>query len=141
MNKKILSLILAVVMVVSMLPANVMAAQTGFTAAPSESGALTAVNPATTSTSGPMSLTESASKPVEVTQTGIVESTVLQSVTDGELTKLELLPVICRKQENKSVSGLPGVGEEEKIAERLARLSKPYGVKMSLEDGIIKCSW
>ena len=44
MNKKILSLLLAVVMVVSMLPANVMAAQTGFTAAPSESGALTAVN-------------------------------------------------------------------------------------------------
>ncbi|MBE6957723.1 MAG: CapA family protein [Ruminococcaceae bacterium] len=60
---------------------------------------------------------------------------------NGELTKLELLPVVCRKQENKSVSGLPVVGEQEKIARRLARLSEPYGVKMTLEDGIIKCSW
>lgn len=60
---------------------------------------------------------------------------------NGELTKLELLPVICRKQENRSVSGLPVVGEEEKIAERLARLSAAYGVKMTLENGVIKCSW
>ena len=60
---------------------------------------------------------------------------------NGELTKLELLPVICRKQENKSVSGLPVAGEEKKIAERLAKLSEPYGVKMRLENGIIKCSW
>ena len=60
---------------------------------------------------------------------------------NGELTKLELLPVICRKQENKSVSGLPVVGEEEKIAERLAKLSAAYGVKMTLENGVIKCSW
>ena len=60
---------------------------------------------------------------------------------NGELTKLELLPVVCRKQENKSVSGLPMVGEEKVIAERLARLSEPYGVKMTLADGIIKCSW
>lgn len=60
---------------------------------------------------------------------------------NGKLTKLELLPVVCRKQENKSISGLPVVGAEEVIAERLARLSEPYGVKMTLEDGIIKCSW
>lgn len=60
---------------------------------------------------------------------------------NGVLTKLELLPVTCRKQENKSVSGLPVVGEQEKIAARLARLSEPYGVKMTLEDGVIKCSW
>ena len=84
-----LSLLLALVMVLAMVPANASAVQSGFTAAPSESGALTAVNPATTSTSGPMSLTESASKPAEVTQTGIVESTVLQSATEGELTKFE----------------------------------------------------
>ena len=89
MKKRILSLLLAVVMVAGMLPANALAVQSGFTAAPIESGALTAVNPAASTTSGPMGLTESASKPVEVTQTGIVESTVLQSATDGELTKLE----------------------------------------------------
>jgi poly-gamma-glutamate synthesis protein (capsule biosynthesis protein) len=60
---------------------------------------------------------------------------------NGELTKLELLPVICRKQENKSISGLPVTGGETVIAERLARLSAPYGVQMKLEDGVIKCSW
>ena len=60
---------------------------------------------------------------------------------NGELTKLELLPVVCRKNENKSVSGLPVVGEEKVIAERLARLSAPYGVQMTLEDGVIKCRW
>ena len=59
---------------------------------------------------------------------------------NGELTKLELLPVTCHQNENKSVSGLPVVGGEEVIFERLARLSEPYGVKMTLENGIIKCS-
>ena len=60
---------------------------------------------------------------------------------NGELTKLELLPVICRKNENKSVSGLPVVAEDPAFAERLAKMSEPYGVKMKLENGIIKCSW
>ena len=60
---------------------------------------------------------------------------------NGELTKLELLPVACRQNENKSISGLPVVGEEEKIAARLAKMSEPYGVKMELENGVIKCSW
>ena len=32
-------------------------------------------------------------------------------------------------------------GEQEKIAERLARLSAPYGVQMTLENGVIQCSW
>ena len=45
MNKKILSLILAIVMVASMLPVNVFAVQSGITAAPSESGSLIAANP------------------------------------------------------------------------------------------------
>ena len=89
MNKKILSLILAVVMVVAMLPANVLAVQSGFTAAPTESGALVAANPVSAPTSGPMALTSGASEPAEVTQTGIVDSPLVQAVTEGELTKLE----------------------------------------------------
>ena len=89
MNKKILSLLLAVVMVVSMLPANVMAAQTGFTAAPSESGELKAYNNASAlPLTGPMTLGRD-SAPVEVTETGIASSALLQAVTDGDLTKLE----------------------------------------------------
>ena len=60
---------------------------------------------------------------------------------NGELTKLELLPVTCHKNENKSITGLPVVAENPEFAERLAKLSVPYGVKMKLEDGVIKCSW
>ncbi len=60
---------------------------------------------------------------------------------NGELTKLELLPVTCHQNENKSLSGLPVVAENADFAERLAKLSAPYGVQMKLENGIIKCSW
>ena len=89
MNKKILSLILAVVMIVAMLPANVLAVQTGFTATPGEANALTAVNNVSAlPLNGPMTL-GGPSAPVEVTQTGIVDSALLQSATEGELTKFE----------------------------------------------------
>ena len=60
---------------------------------------------------------------------------------NGALTKLELLPVTCHQNENKSISGLPVAAENPAFAERLANMSAPYGVKMKLENGIIKCSW
>lgn len=89
MNKKILSLILAVVMVFGLVPANALAVQSGFTAAPSTSGSLIAANPAENhSLTGPMTL-GGPSAPVEATQTGIADSTPVQSATEGELTKLE----------------------------------------------------
>jgi len=89
MNKKILSLILAVVMVVTMLPANVLAVQSGITSAPSESGSLVAANPAQAHPlTGPMTLGQ-APAPVEPTQTGFAGSALVQSATEGELTKLE----------------------------------------------------
>ena len=89
MTKKILSLILAIVMVVTMLPANALAVQSGITAAPSESGSLIAANPAQAhALTGPMTL-GGASAPVEATQTGIADSPLVQSVTQGELTKFE----------------------------------------------------
>ena len=90
MKKRILSLILAIVMVAGMLPANVLAVQSGFTAAPSESGSLIAANDAKPiGTTGPMALTNGNSKPAEVTQTGIAGSALLQSATEGELSKFE----------------------------------------------------
>ena len=90
MNKKILSLILAIVMVASMLPVNAFAVQSGFTAAPSESGSLTAANPAQShSTTGPMTLGVAPAVPVEEQQTGIADSALIQSATEGELTKYE----------------------------------------------------
>ncbi|MBE6950432.1 MAG: hypothetical protein E7451_03755 [Ruminococcaceae bacterium] len=89
MNKRFLSLILAVVMVFGLIPANAMALQSGFTAAPSESGSLIAANPAESlSLTGPMTL-GGASAPVEPTQTGIAGSALIQSATEGELTKYE----------------------------------------------------
>ena len=89
MNKKILSLILAVVMVVAMLPANVLAVQSGITAAPGESDVLTAVNNVSAlPLDGPMTL-GGPSAPAEVTQTGLTDSALVQSVTEGELTKFE----------------------------------------------------
>lgn len=60
---------------------------------------------------------------------------------NGELTKLELLPVTCGKNANKTICGLPVAAENPEFAERLAALSEPYGVKMELKDGIIKCNW
>ena len=89
MNKRFLSLLLAVVMVVAMLPAHALAVQSGITTAPSESGSLIAANEAKPhSVTGPMTL-GGASAPVEPTQTGIAGSALIQSATEGELSKLE----------------------------------------------------
>jgi len=61
---------------------------------------------------------------------------------DGKMTKLELLPITCYKNsKNHSLSGLPVVNANVGIAERLAKLSAPYGVKMTVVDGIIQCEW
>ena len=90
MNKKILSLILALVMVCSMLPANAFAVQSGFTAAPTESGALTAATPTAQGTTGPMTLGNTAvSGASEVTETGIASSALLQSAEGDDLSKYE----------------------------------------------------
>jgi len=60
---------------------------------------------------------------------------------DGKLTRLELLPITCYQNKNHSISGLPVVQENPGFVKRLASMSEPYGVKMELSDGIIKCSW
>lgn len=60
---------------------------------------------------------------------------------DGKLTKLELLPVTCYNNENKSLAGLPIAAKGTEFVNRLANMSEPYGVKMELVNGIIKCEW
>ena len=79
---------------------------------------------------------------------GLMERSIMQEsiipyweMQDGKLTKLELLPITCYKNKNKSVSGLPIPTEETVIFERLSALSRPFGVKMEMTDGIIRCSW
>ena len=89
MNKKILSLILAAVMVFGLVPANALAVQSGITSAPTENGSLIAAAPAEAlSLTGPMTL-GSASAPAEAIQTGIADSALVQAVTEGELSKYE----------------------------------------------------
>ena len=89
MNKRFLSLILAVVMVFGLIPANALAVQSGFVSTPSESGSLMAAAPAESlSLTGPMTL-GGAAAPVEPTQTGLVNSALVQSATEGELSKYE----------------------------------------------------
>ena len=79
---------------------------------------------------------------------GLMEKPVTQEAVipywemeDGELTKLELLPITCYNKGNKAVAGLPVVAENPEFLKKLAELSKPYGVKMELVDGIVRCSW
>ncbi len=89
MMKRTLALILAAVMVFGMAPAGVLAVQSGIAASPETNGSLIAANPAEAhSQSGPMTLGASPSKIVELDQPG-VSSGLIQSATEGELTKYE----------------------------------------------------
>ena len=89
MMKRTLALILAAVMVFGMAPAGVLAVQSGIATSPETNGSLIAANPAEAhSQSGPMTLGASPSKIVELDQPG-VSSGLIQSATEGELTKYE----------------------------------------------------
>ena len=89
MMKRTLALVLAAVMILGMAPVGARAVQTGITAAPETNGSLVAANPVSAPTSGPMSLTDSASEPIEATQTGFADSALVQSATEGELSLYE----------------------------------------------------
>ena len=89
MMKRTLALILAAVMVFGMAPAGVLAVQSGIATSPETNGSLIAANPAEAhSQSGPMTLGASPSEIVELDQPG-VSSGLIQSATEGELTKYE----------------------------------------------------
>lgn len=81
-------------------------------------------------------------------QRGLMEDPVMSETVipywemeNGKLTKLELLPVTCHKNNNHSLSGLPVPAESTEFVSRLANLSAPYGVKMELTDGVVRCTW
>ncbi len=63
--------------------------------------------------------------------------------TDGKkLKSLYLMPVKASTHEGKHVEGLPKPVKDTAFVEKLARLSAPYGVKITMtEDGIAKCDW
>lgn len=98
-----------------------------------------------TSDAGMYNLLKTRSKDFKI---GLMERDIMQEaiipyweMENGKLTKLELLPITCYKQNNKALSGLPIVNFDAGIAERLASLSEPYGVSMKVIDGVIRCNW
>ena len=98
-----------------------------------------------TSSDGIYNLLKTRSKNFTI---GLMEREVMQEaiipyweMENGKLKKLELLPITCYKNDDASITGLPVVGSEEKIMERLEELSQPFGVKMELKNGVINCSW
>jgi len=64
--------------------------------------------------------------------------------TDGEnkLVSLKFMPVELTMKGNKSQIGLPRKAKDLTLVERLAEISKPYGVTMQIEeDGTVTCHW
>lgn len=57
-------------------------------------------------------------------------------MTDGQLTKLTLLPVELNFDQPRSRNGWPRPKFDVGILERLAVMSEPYGVKIKIVDGI-----
>lgn len=57
---------------------------------------------------------------------------------DGRLTKIELLPVEMHFGEKRSTGGWPSIKTDGGIIERLAEMSKPYGTRIAIENGIGK---
>ncbi len=61
---------------------------------------------------------------------------------DGKLTSLSLLPIMLTMKGKKSEIGLPRWDKNPTFAARLADISAPYGVAVTLgEDGLLHCAW
>lgn len=62
---------------------------------------------------------------------------------NGKLTSLRLMPVeLMRGDCKKGDSGLPRKARDYELVDRLAAMSAPCGVRMTVEkDGIVTCKW
>ena len=62
---------------------------------------------------------------------------------NGNLTSLRLMPVeLMRLGCTKSDEGLPRKARDYELVERLAAMSAPCGVRMTVEnDGTVTCKW
>ncbi|MBR4769266.1 MAG: CapA family protein [Lachnospiraceae bacterium] len=79
---------------------------------------------------------------------GLMEDRVMRETVvpywemeNGKLKELTLLPIELSMNENRSKRGLPVVTETPAFFERLREMSRPYGTKMELKDGLIRVSW
>lgn len=61
---------------------------------------------------------------------------------DKKITKLELLPIECAMQGNKSEVGLPRIATNLEFVDRLAEMSAYSGIQMKVgKDSIVTCEW
>ena len=62
--------------------------------------------------------------------------------TEGKkLKSLKLMPVYASCGEGKYIEGLPQPAKDTAFMEKLAELSRPYGVEIVPEDGLWVCRW
>ena len=60
---------------------------------------------------------------------------------NGDLVKLELMPVKANKGDGKHLEGLPQPATDLSFMEDLARMSREYGVDIKMENGVAVCRW
>lgn len=73
----------------------------------------------------------------------MMETVIPYWETDEEknLTKLLLLPVKASKGEGKHLEGLPRPAKDLSFMDHLADISRPYGVEITMENGLGVCRW
>jgi poly-gamma-glutamate synthesis protein (capsule biosynthesis protein) len=60
---------------------------------------------------------------------------------DKKLTKLVLKPIKASKGDKKSIEGLPQPTNDLAFIDHLAKMCEPYGVKITIKDGLAVCEW
>lgn len=60
---------------------------------------------------------------------------------NNNLTSLKLMPVYASCGEGKYIEGLPQRAKDTAFMDKLAEISKPYGVEIKEEDGLWVCRW
>ena len=60
---------------------------------------------------------------------------------NNNLTSIKLMPVYASCGEGKYIEGLPQPAKDTAFMEKLAEISKPYGVEIVPEDGLWVCRW
>lgn len=73
----------------------------------------------------------------------MLETVIPYWETDGKkLKSLTLMPVKASRHEGQHVEGLPKPTKDTSFVDKLAKLSEPYGVKITMMDnGLAKCEW
>ena len=72
----------------------------------------------------------------------MLETVVPLWETEGKkLTILKLMPIRISCGEGKHLEGLPQPAKDLSFMDKLAEMSRPYGVTITMEDGIAVCKW